>query len=1099
MNGIRYRMFITTIFLALVMSAVNVAPVFADEGTPPPTEPAAAEEEALPPSEEPAPVSEEESTTVAEVIESLPEDTELVVVNESGEALPLATEEAADVIETADPRWCPVGIAPGGAGCSPVFTKFNGVGGLIEWLDANNPNKAGVIWVEKGYQGTVGLEGGIIILDGADYGTMNTFALTINGGWNGGALTTMDTNDLSEFNVPLQITGWLGAITINNVLITGASGGAGVESLNVTTTGNITLNNVDVQDNNTQSSGAELSNSAGTGTVVVNDSTFNENNGSVNSGGLSIISKGTVTLKNVTASGNALYGVNIYNVDAATPKAVTLNGTNQFSYNGGDGLSISTKGIITINNVTAIRNTGGSGANLDNCDYNTGTDLCNYTSAAGVTIKGTNNFSDNGWDGLRVSSGGVISISNITANNNGTDPLRSAATNSLADDNAFGKGVYLNNYGALTQKAITLTGTSTFNGNASIGLTAISYGLISVSNLTASANGCDPLFEDGSYCAGAYLYAEGGITQTGYGRFEDNTGAGLIVDAQYKGAVTLNNLYADENGGIGTLVTGFGLAPVNVTINGTNIFTNNLNIGLVITTDGAVTLNNLTANGNSGSGVEVNNALPGYVKAVTIKGVNTFNGNGGDGLLVETNGAIVTYALTATGNTGNGAYLFNCGCVTPTTQAVTLNGNNYFDDNDVAGLHIESNGVITVNNLTSTFNGDNGVYLNNAFSNPANPAVTIKGFAFVINNAGNGLQIFSNGAVTLANITANGNTLFGVDIDNLGNALKPGNVTITGNNIFNSNTGIGLSINTYGIVLLNNLTANENTGSGVYIDNSTGSLAKSVTLNGNNMFNINGDTGLDINSLGAIKINNVMANGSITGSGAVLVNDAGLFTMPVTITGYGIFNNNNGDGLKISSNGALTFANLTANGNTGYGADIDTQYNNLTNTTYANVTLTGVNTFNDNGSYGLSVFSDGNITVSNITANNNGLAGAYLNNDLYANPGTTGIRTVTVSGVNMFNGNDVGLEIYSNGTVSLTRITADNNDNGASDGTGLLVLTDGAINLTCGSMYNNTDFGYYLSAGAGKAITIKGVFTYSNGLGNITNNTPIVTRTCPLP
>ncbi|MBL8100280.1 MAG: hypothetical protein JNK81_13945, partial [Anaerolineales bacterium] len=136
MNRIRYSMFIVVLTFMFVLSAFNVAPVFADESNPPepaPTEevtevsePVETQEEAKPPAEgETDSAVESESPTVAEIIETLPADTTLVVVDENGEALPLASEEAAETIELADPRWCPVGVAPGGAGCSPVFASFN--------------------------------------------------------------------------------------------------------------------------------------------------------------------------------------------------------------------------------------------------------------------------------------------------------------------------------------------------------------------------------------------------------------------------------------------------------------------------------------------------------------------------------------------------------------------------------------------------------------------------------------------------------------------------------------------------------------------------------------------------------------------------------------------------------------------------------------------------------------------------------------------------------------------------------------------------------------------------------------------------------------
>jgi hypothetical protein len=1122
MKRTRYGILCMAILFALTLSALNVAPAFADEVTPP-----VEEIEATSPVEE-APqdvgiadtTAEEASVTVAEVIESLPADTEVVVVNEAGEALPLASEEAAEIAYNGDPLWCPAGVAPnpGMGGCSPSFTSFNNDdsldAGLIAWLNdplnAAATSKAGVIWIAHNYA-AVGLagEGGNIVIDGTLVGgggigaNMENFALTIQGGWNGisGSKALDTTTPYSTIVNPFQITNWVGAITINNILVEGAMG-LGVQALNVVTQGNITVNNVDVQNNTTQLSGAELSNVSGTGNVVVNDSTFNDNTGSANSGGLSILSNGTVTLKNVTANGNSLYGVNIANAGAVTPKAVTLNGTNHFSYNGEIGLYIATKGIITLNNVTAMSNLG-DGTNVDNCDYDSVNYDCNFGVANGVTIKGTNNFSNNGWDGLRVWSGGAITVSNITANGNGTSVTRPSASASPNNFDATGKGAFLFNYGAATPKNIILSGTNTFNNNASSGIYADSFGMITVNNITANGNDCDLDFEiDTVYCAGAYFYTGGGFTQTGYGRFEGNTQDGLRVRVYNKGAVLLNNLYADNNGDVGVEVTGNTLTGVNVTINGTNIFSNNNGDGgLSVVVNGAVTLSNIIANDNVGGGVYVDNT--GMVKPVTIKGINTFNGNGADGLTIFSYGAITTNALTAMNNFGSGVYLDNCewdtftACLNTKISPITLNGNNNFISNGSDGLYIESRGAITINNLTANYNGGIGAIVWNQYDNAVG-GITFKGFSTYISNFTlSGLNAISTGAITLINVTANFNNTNGIVVDNAYFTAKPANVTITGTNEFILNGADGLRINTYGTVLLSNITANYNGSEGTVIDANDGTILKIVTLNGNNIFNGNSSDGLYIEALGAIKINNVMANDNIgvSSSGAELYNSFAFENQPITITGYGIFNGNGQYGLYVESNGNLIFANLTANNNVSQGANLSTE-NNLLPTSTANVTLTGINTFNENLSSGLAIFADGMITASNLTANSNGSYGAYLDNDFLANGA---VKTITLTGTNMFNNNQGdGLLVYATSNVMLTRITA-NYNNTFGFGTGLEVYTNGSITLTCGSMNNNAELGYNLNAGVGKVVTLKGVYTYGNGFPNFSGPTTVTTRTCPLP
>lgn len=96
------------ILLSLILSLVFPGmTVFADDTSPPedtsdvvyaPVEEAEAQETALP---EDAP-----DEGVATILDQLPENTDVVVLDEQGEIVPMATQEAADIIESVDPMWC---------------------------------------------------------------------------------------------------------------------------------------------------------------------------------------------------------------------------------------------------------------------------------------------------------------------------------------------------------------------------------------------------------------------------------------------------------------------------------------------------------------------------------------------------------------------------------------------------------------------------------------------------------------------------------------------------------------------------------------------------------------------------------------------------------------------------------------------------------------------------------------------------------------------------------------------------------------------------------------------------------------------------------
>src|SRR5687767_6037539 len=138
----RFALFSAFTLAILLVSLMHPAIALADEATPPPAEPSTevapvdgpadqvpAGDEAAP--EETDAVSTEEADptetaptetapaepapNVEEVLDSLPEDTAIVALDAEGEALPLASVEAAQVIVSGDPMWCPAGVLPGGA------------------------------------------------------------------------------------------------------------------------------------------------------------------------------------------------------------------------------------------------------------------------------------------------------------------------------------------------------------------------------------------------------------------------------------------------------------------------------------------------------------------------------------------------------------------------------------------------------------------------------------------------------------------------------------------------------------------------------------------------------------------------------------------------------------------------------------------------------------------------------------------------------------------------------------------------------------------------------------------------------------------------
>jgi len=111
------------------------------EPTQPPTE-MALEETPVP--AEATPVL-EEATPIAEILTQVPESTDVVVIDEDGNTVPLATEEAAEIVQVVDPMWCPEGVLPGGPGCT---TNFSSISALITNMvtSTGNYSQNGIIY-----------------------------------------------------------------------------------------------------------------------------------------------------------------------------------------------------------------------------------------------------------------------------------------------------------------------------------------------------------------------------------------------------------------------------------------------------------------------------------------------------------------------------------------------------------------------------------------------------------------------------------------------------------------------------------------------------------------------------------------------------------------------------------------------------------------------------------------------------------------------------------------------------------------------------------------------------------------------------------------
>jgi hypothetical protein len=427
-------------------------------------------------------------------------------------------------------------------------------------------------------------------------------------------------------------------------------------------------------------------------------------------------------MNNVTASENGLTssgaGATLNNYTGTLLENVTLTGTNVFDHNYGNGLSIYSLGSIKVNNLSASDSVNGQGAALTNT-YGL------LTSTSSISLTGISNFNTNAYSGLTAFSYGAISVATTSL---------SAVKNGLAG--FYGYGHYLDNSSstAVLKPGVSLKGNNTLDGNYSGGLYINTYGAVSLNSIHASGNTVGTGAQVANHTLGK------AVTLTGINVFSSNSNGGLSIGSL--GPVTLSSVTANDN----------------------------TSLGLSINTQGAITLKNITASDNhTGEGANLDNTGAGSPQAVTLSGTNVFNDNFDDGLYIKSLGAITTNNVTANGNGQNGVTLLN----DTGTATVTMTGVNTAIGNTVVGVIIHSKGAVSLTSLTSDGNSGSGLIVDAA---TANVKVMCGSFT---NNLSNGVSVITSGVLTLTGVVASGNSGPNINLSGGGTEIVVRNCPLT--------------------------------------------------------------------------------------------------------------------------------------------------------------------------------------------------------------------------------------------------------------------------------------------------------------------------------
>ncbi|MEZ0396762.1 MAG: right-handed parallel beta-helix repeat-containing protein [Anaerolineales bacterium] len=692
--------------------------------------------------------------------------------------------------------------------------------------------------------------------------------------------------------------------------------------------------------------------------------------------GLNIVSGSYVTLSGVQANDNSLYGTTIQAAGDVAISNGTFSGHRLYSCSSshecgggctpyGYGLKVVTNGNIYLYQVTADRN----------ALYGA------YLKASGDVFVYEGSFSQNAFAkdnlrvgyGLEIISGGTVGLTNVAANAN----------------NLYGARIQAN--GDVSIYTSSFSDNHAYTGSTCSGYTAYGYGL----QVTAGGNiQLDGVQAEHNYLYGTWLKA-GVNVSVNNSSFSDNAfrqsqslqvGYGLKVVSG--GFVSLSGVLANNNRLFGADIQAVGdVSIATASFSGHDLYTCSQNnyecggctpygYGLKVVTKGTIYLYDVTAENNVLYGAYLKTDGDVYVTSGNFSHNAYSSGKTRDGygLRVISGGNVWLWDVQAVENNLFGAKIQAGGNVAIDASNFSNNGAytySYCGGYTVYGygLLVESKGQIHLSGVLAEGNYLYGTNLK------AGGDITISDSSFSDNHfalsskaeVGYGLKAVSGGNVSMVNVAAYDNSLYGAFVQ------AAGDVTIedsafTGHLFYKCTYcggcvgGYGLQVIAGGSIVLNYVSAEENATYGARL-----TAGEDVLVTGGVFSNNARDAGLSVTAPGAVQLVSLIAFGN--GSSGAVVSNRGA----VTVTG-GLYKNNQQSGLSIKTSGNVALNGLTAQGNASHGVSV-------VGNCCINVEVTD-GAYVQNGGYGLKVVN-GTLTQSGAPVfADNTLGGVFVDGGL---------------------------------------------------------------------------------------------------------------------